>query len=1098
MNYEQHLAGLSTDKRALLALDNPLSFAQERLWFLYRLEPDSPVYNIPAAFRLTGRLDSAAFERAVNAIVKRHESLRTGFPTIDGQPIQIISPFASFAIPCADLSALPETERETEARRLADEDARQPFDLARSPLLRVKLLRLGEQSHVALITMHHIVSDGWSNEVFLNELTAFYTSFSGGASLELPELPIQYADFAEWEQEWFRNGGAETQLSYWKQQLEGHQQVLDLPLDRPRPPVQTHHGASQQFSLAKDVSVALVELSRQQNVTLFMTLLAAFQTLLYRYSGQDDITVGIPVANRNQIETEGLIGFFVNMLALRTSFSGQPTFKELLARVKEAALGAFAHQQLPFEKLIQELTLERSSSHAPLVQVMFNLQNVPQQTIELEGLTLGIIEFENQTTKFDLAMSVEQQHTGEIIATIQYNTDIFDASTITRMSGHFQNLVTAIATEPNQRLSDLALLSEGERRQIVEEWNRTERDGPRASTFTRLFEAQVEAAPNAIALSFEEEKVSYGELDRRANQLARYLQGRGVGPEVLVGILLERSVRMVVSVLAVLKAGGAYMPLDITHPEGRLKYMLDDAGVGLVLTQAGLRERVADGGREIVSIDEEQDEIGRESDAAVESKAGAENLAYVIYTSGSTGQPKGAMIEHRGLCNVTLALIDILGIHAGSRVLQFASWSFDASVSESFTALLAGATLCLVPDEKRLPGEDLLQLLREEAITMATFVPSMLAAMPVADLPALETVLLVGEVCPPEVARAWAAGRRLFNGYGPTEATVCSTMTECYDTERKLPIGRPLANTQAYVLDEQLQPVAVGITGHLYVGGANLSRGYLKRADLTAERFIPHHLSREHGARLYRTGDLAKYLPDGQLEYVGRADTQVKVRGFRIELGEIEAALREHAQIEQAVVIVREDHAGEKRLVAYVVPSSIAPAAATTTTTTTAPTAAELRNFLSGTLPDYMLPSAFVVLESLPLNSSGKLDRKALPNPDQSRPELSMPFLSPSTQMEEMIAGIWAEVLRLDKVGVDDNFFDLGGHSLMSVRVHERIRSTLSIDVPLLKLFQHSTVRTLAAFLSGEQETQSATVEQDRDWAERRRRSLKNQRRMRS
>jgi len=1076
---EQRIASLSPEKRALLerqlmrrhafvaggptiyrreALGPcPLSFAQQRLWFLDRLEPGSPVYSILRAVRMAGTLDVGALQQALDAIVARHETLRTTFVSVDGGPMQVVGEGCPAKLSRIDLSEWPALEREAEAQRLLKETARRPFDLSQDLMLRATLLRLGPREHILLLVVHHIASDGWSMGILFRELAALYEGFSTRNPPSLPELPIQYADFACWQRQRLRGEVLERQLAYWKQQLGDSSSVLDLPADRPRPPIRTFRGARQSLVLSEALSESLKALSRQQSVTLFMTLLAAFQTLLYRYTGQEDIVVGSPIAGRTRVETERLFGFLVNTLALRTDLSGNPTFRELLARVREVALGAYAHQDLPFEKLVEELQPERNLSHSPLFQVMFVLQNAPRQPLTFPGLTLTPLEMDNGTAKFDLTLSIVEGK--GLRAAFEYNTDLFDKATIVRMLRHYQTLLQGIVADPERRIGRLPLLTTAERHQLLVEWNDTRVNCPKDLCVHHFFEAQVWRAPDAVAVVFEEEQWTYRELNRRANQLAHYLRTLGVGPEVLVGICARRSLDMVVGLLGVLKAGGAYLPLDVDDPPERLAFMLEDARASVLLTQRGVVERLPACEARIICLDSEWEEIACQSHAASvtynpESGVTVENLAYVIYTSGSTGKPKGVLITHRGIGNLALAQNRAFGVQSDSHVLQFASLGFDASVSEVFATLLAGATLHLGTQESLLPGRALLQLLRDRGITTVTFPPSVLAVLPVEELPELRTLVVAGETCPADLVARWAVGRRFINAYGPTEGTVCATLTECDAGGGKPAIGRPIANVQVYILDRDLQPVPIGVPGELYIGGLGLGRGYLGRPRLTAEKFVPHPFSEEPGARLYRTGDLARYLPDGNIEFLGRIDYQVKVRGFRIEPGEIEAALGQHPAVREAAVLARGDRPDDRHLVAYVIPAQ-----------QPVPTIDELRDFLRERLPVYMVPSAFVTLDTMPLTPSGKVDRGKLPAPGQKRPELERAFTAPRDAQERQLAEIWERVLGVQPVGVQDNFFELGGHSLLAVRLSAQIEKAFGQELPLAALFQAPTIEQLASVL---------------------------------
>ena len=1071
----------------------PVSFAQQRLWFLDQLFPGNSFYNVAAALRLTGSLNIAALEQTFNEIVRRHEALRTTFRMLEGELVQVIAPTLTVPLPVVDLRNLPTAEQEAETRRLATEERSRPFDLSQEPLLRVMLLQLDSSEHIILLNLHHIVSDGWSIGVLIRELGAIYTAMSSNKPSPLPELPIQYADFAHWQREWLQGVGGthesplQAQLAYWKQQLDNIS-LLNLPTDRPRPATQTYRGATQFLKLSKSLSEELETLSQRQRVTLFMTLLAAFQTLLYRYTQQTDIVIGSPIANRNRHEIEGLIGFFVNSLVLRTNLSGNPTFLELLDRVREVALGAYAHQDLPFEKLVEELHPERSLSHHPLFQVVFSLQNTPIEALELPELTLSQLEFDNPSAKFDLEFHLWESPEG-LRGQVVYSIDLFDDATITRMLGHFQALLESIVTNPKQSLCEFALLTPAERHQLLVEFNQNQSKilSPKSKIeqcFHQLFEAQVEQTPDAIAVVFEDEQITYRELNIRANKLAHYLQQLGVVPDVLVGICVERSVEMIVGLLGIFKAGGAYLPLDSTYPQERLNFMLEDAQVSVLLTNtiaqlednscsiASFFKRGVGGehphGLSVVCLDKDWETIGQHSQENLTSQVTADNLAYVIYTSGSTGKPKGVQIEHRGLCNLAEAQIETFNLQPGNRVLQFASLSFDASIFEIVMALRIGATVYLAKKESLLPGSALIKLLRDKAITNVTLPPAVLTVLPTESLPALQTIITAGEACSTDIVRRWATGRRFFNAYGPTEATVWSTVAEISNDSDKPPIGRPIANTQIYILDTQLQPVPIGIPGELYISGEGLARGYLNRPELTTERFIPNPFSHKEGARLYKTGDLGRYRLDGNIEFLGRIDHQVKIRGFRIELGEIEAILSQHPVVRETVAIAREDVSGDKRLVAYIVLND--EQSQTVEAQSIVPL---LRQFLKGKLPEYMVPSTFVVLDSLPLTPNGKLNRRALPAPDSLSRPIETAFVAPRTPTELTLTTIWTEILNREPVGIHDNFFDLGGDSLLAIRLMERIHKQFERELPLSALFLAPTVEGLARSLEPGTESQA-------------------------
>ncbi|QSJ15009.1 amino acid adenylation domain-containing protein [Nostoc sp. UHCC 0702] len=1050
----------------------PTSFAQQRLWFLHQLAPDNPFYNVSTALRLTGCLNFTALKQTFNEIVRRHETLRTTFVMVQ-QPVQAIpaescanAPSLSIPLPLIDLRNFHSPERDTQVQQIATQEAQRPFNLTTGPLLRVKLLQLDEAEYVLLLNLHHIVADGWSIGVLIRELGILYKAFTENQpylttnqslSTPLPELPIQYADFAQWQREWLQTAGAngisplQTQLAYWQKQLNGIS-LLHLPTDRLRPAVPTYKGAKQFLELPQDLTQALEALSYNEGVTLFMTILAAFQTLLYRYTQQEDITVGSPIANRNRSELEGLIGFFVNSLVLRTDFSGNPTFRELLNRVREVTLGAYAHQDLPFEKLVEELHPERDLSYHPFFQVVLSLQNTPIQALELPGLTLSLLEFDSKTAKLDLEFHLWRDWES-LKGQMVYSTDLFDDPTITRMLGHFQTLLESIITNPEQHLSDLSLLTVGEQQELLIDWNNTKRDYQKNKCFHQLFEAQTEETPDAIALVFDDEQLSYKQLNIYSNQLAHYLQKIGVETESLIGICVERSPQMIIALLAILKAGGAYLPLDPSLPQERLNFMLEDAQVSVLLTQEKLLNHFENFSNPIICIDKDWATITQHSQENPTNSVTSDNLAYVIYTSGSTGKPKGVLLQHRGLSNLAKAQMEVFNLQPSNRILQFASLSFDASIFEIVMALQTGATLYLATKESLLPGQPLLQLLREKAITHVTLPPAVLAVLPTKSLPALQTIICAGEPCTDDIFKRWCnSQRQFFNAYGLTEATVWSTVAEIKSLSEKTSIGRPITNTQIYILDQYLQPLPIGIAGELYIGGEGLAQGYINQAKLTAEKFITNPFSNNKGARLYKTGDLARYRPDGNIEFLGRIDNQVKIRGFRIELLEIETVLTQHQTVQKAVVIVNVD----KYLVAYIIPYG---------ETQNLPSL--LRKFLKEKLPEYMIPKAFVVLDYLPLTVSGKVDRLALTklHSPTSR-SIDKTFIAPRTPTELMLAKIWAEVLNVERVGIHDNFFDLGGDSLLTVRLMKQIHKQFERELPLSTLFLNPTIASLATSLS--------------------------------
>ncbi|HEY0022714.1 MAG TPA: amino acid adenylation domain-containing protein [Longimicrobium sp.] len=1038
----------------------PLSFAQERLWFLDRLEGGSASYNIATAVRVNGALNTDALERALAEIVRRHESLRTVFAEVDGGAVQVIAPFVGFVLPVEDLSGLDETAREAEVQRRAREDAARPFDLAQGPLFRAALLRLADEEHALLLCIHHIVTDGWSSGVLFRELNALYAAYRDGGDSPLAELPVQYADYAVWQREQLQGEALDRQLAYWRERLAGAPALLELPTDRLRPPVRSHRGAREMFDLPRTLLDRLQALGRGEGATLYMVLLSAFQLLLSKYSGSEDVVVGSPIAGRTRREVEELIGFFANTLVLRTDLGGDPTFRELLGRVREGTLGAYEHQEVPFERLVAELRPERSLSHAPLFQVMFILQNADRSGSGLAGLRMEGVGAESETTRFDLALTAAT-HEGGIGGALEYSTDLFDRSTIQRMLGHLERVLEQVAADADVRLSQVELLSADERGLVVDAWNQTEAEYPADRCIHELFEAQVARTPDAVAIAFDGENLGYGALNERANRLAHHLVGLGVRPEVRVGICLERGPEMIVSLLAVLKAGGAYVPLDPAYPAERLAFILADAAVPVLVTQESLRAALPAGdGVAVVSVDADGARIAAEFAENAERGARPDQLAYVIYTSGSTGTPKGVMVPHRGVPNLAYAQARRFDIDGTSRVLQFASFSFDAAVAEVFDTLLAGATLVMAPREALLPGEGLIETLRRGRVTVATLPPPVLAILLPDDLPELRTVVSAGEAVDAATVQRWSGGRVFVNAYGPTEVTVCATSARCED-ERVPAIGRPLENVRVYVLDAAGAPAPVGIPGELYVGGVGVARGYLGRPGLTAEQFVPDPFSEEGGTRLYRTGDRVRWSARGELEFLGRVDEQVKVRGFRIEPGEIEAVLRRSEGVADCAIVAREDVPGERRLVAYVVGDVEAGA---------------LREHLLRNLPEYMVPSAFVALDALPLTPNGKLDRKALPAPDFAPREDR--YVAPRTPTEEALAEIWAETLRLERVGVHDSFFELGGHSLLATHVVSRLRQVFGVDVPLRALFDEPTVAEMAVRVDAALEAMDAELAQ--------------------
>jgi amino acid adenylation domain-containing protein len=1034
----------------------PLSYSQQRLWFLDQLEPGGFTYNLFSAYQLKGELNVLALEQSFNEIIRRHDVLRTVFKSKDGSPVQVILPTVTIKIPVLDLrGTVSEEDRRSEVRRISLEEVQRPFDLACGPLLRITLLRLADDEFVLLRGIHHIVFDAWSSGILFSELAEIYEALSRGKPPPFTDLPVQYADYSVWQRQWFQGERFRSQLSYWKQQLENIP-VLQLPADRPRPAIQSSSGARQYFVLSERCSEDLRVLSHRYRVTLFMTLLAAFQALLHRYSGQTDIVIGSPVAGRSRREFEELIGFFLNTLVLRLDLSGNPTFAEALSRVREVCLGALSHQELPFEKLVEELHPDRNLGHNPLFQVTFAFQNTPRFPVQLSGISVNELEMETGVARFDLHLFMEEKD-GCLKGYFDYNTDLFNADTIERLLGHFQKLLNGIVTDPHCRISDLPLLTQAEKHQLLVEWNDTKRDYPKNKCIHELFEAQVERALGAVAVVFEDQQLTYRKLNGRANQLAHHLKKLGIGPDVLVGLCVERSLDMIVGILGILKAGGAYVPLDPEYPKERLAFQLDDTKASVLLTQERLLGDLPQHDGRVICLDRDWAEIARENEANSESGVTAENLAYVIYTSGSTGKPKGVMIPHRALYNHMLWMQERFPLDAADCVLQKTPFCFDASVWEFFAPIIAGARLILARPRANQDGAYLIDTIVNQRVTTLQLVPSMLRMLLAEDglerCQNLKRVFCGGEALPMELREQFHGrlGGELYNLYGPTEATIDATCALCDrgSAPHTVTIGRPIANTQVYVLDPALRPVPIGVPGELYIGGGCLARGYLNRPELTAEKFISHSFDGEPARRLHGTGDLARYLSDGNIEFLGRIDDQVKIRGYRIELGEIESVLSQHPGVRETVVVAREDEPGDKRLVAYLVAAS------------QNSSVSELRDFLRAKLPEYMIPSTFVFLDALPLTLNGKIDRKSLPVPDRNRGELKQAYVAPRGPTEEILVGIWADVLKLDQIGIHDNFFDVGGHSLLATQVISRVRQAFQMDLPLRTIFEEPTIEEL-------------------------------------
>ncbi|HEY0737077.1 MAG TPA: amino acid adenylation domain-containing protein, partial [Herpetosiphonaceae bacterium] len=1059
-------------------------------------DPGNTVYNVPFATRITGPLRVAAFERSLNEIIRRHEALRTTFVAIDGHPRQIVAPTLTISLPLIDLRDCSPADQTAEVQRRIAESAQHRFDLARGPLLRADLLRLHpegtRQEYVFLLNVHHIVFDAWSVGLFLRELTVLYDAVVTDRPLPLPALAIQYPDFAIWQRQWLQGAVLDEQFTYWKHQLRGHLPVIELPSDHLRPHMLTYQGALDYHLIPATVAQQVQALSQAEGSTLFMTLFAAFQILLYRYTGEADITTGSPIANRDFIDIEPLMGFFLNTLLLRTNLAGNPTFRAFLRQVRETTLEAYAHQNVPFEQLVEELRPPRDTSHAPLFQMLFILQNAPVPAHGQRDLTVEYLRVDNGTSKHDLTLSLTEMPEG-LRAVAEYMTDLFEPTTIKRLLGHYEQLLESIVADPDCPVSALQMLTKAERRRLVVDWNATQVDLPELCLHN-LFEAQVARTPDATAVVCEEQTLTYQQLNQQANRLAHSLIQRGVGPDCVVALYAERSITFLVAILAIFKAGGAYLPLDPLYPPNRLSQILSQSGTTLALVTRPLAEAflqaidsLAAQRRPLALMIEELLHDDEPADN-VPPRATARNLAYVIYTSGSTGVPKGAMVEHRGMLNHALAKVADLRLSAADRIAQTASQSFDISVWQFVSALLVGGQVHIFPD---MVTHDPVQLLAEaerRSISILEIVPSLLRALldelaqdegQRPGLSALRWLLLTGEALPPNLCRQWLdryPSIPLLNAYGPTECSDDVThhiiLTPPPADAVQVPIGRPIANTRLYIVDERLEPVPIGVPGQLCVGGMGVGRGYLDDPARTADVFVPDPFSQngsaQGGARLYRTGDLARYRADGTIEFLGRLDHQVKVRGFRIELGEIEAALLQHEAVREAVVVAREDD-GHTRLVAYVTEENREPR---TESQGDEPDGSRflvpgssLRAFLASRLPEYMVPSLFVPLDALPLTPNGKVDRRALPAPDHQRRELGGVFVAPHTATEQQVAALWLGVLKLDQVGLHDNFFELGGHSLLATQLIAQLRSAFQVDLPIRHLFASPTVAGVASVI---------------------------------
>ena len=1042
----------------------PLSFNQQQFWLLDQVSPNRTSYNVRTGLKIDGPLDIERLQGVVDGIVARHEILRTNILTTEASAVQVISPSRSIPVRTTDLSKLRLAEAMSQRTAALAEEGNYLFDLSSGPLMRVRLLKYGERQHELIITLHHIVCDGWSINLLLRELTHLYLRKIDPAAQ--PKLSIQYADFAVWQRRRLAEETLARELDYWRRQLADAPTALELPTDYARPAARTYEGGRTSVKLDEALVESIKKLSRKENVTLFITLLAAFQTLLYRYSGQEDLVVGAPVAGRTMFETEDLIGAFVNTLVLRGNLSGNPSFRDVLARVRETVMSAFCHQDLPFEKLVEELNPERKANRSPLFQVMFSFQNMPEPELAANGTKFTTVEIDSDGAKFDLTLEVNESRNGISIG-FEYARDLFTAATIDRMLTHFLNLVTGMVADPAQTIADIELMSTVERQQLLVEWNSDRIEYPEDDCVHHLFERQVAATPDATAVEFCGEALTYRDLNSRANQLANYLIRRGIGPEMMVGISIERSFEMVVAIFAVLKTGAAYVPLDPTYPGERIAFMIQDTAARVVITQSHLAPDI-EANAELICLDEHSHTIAAESDVNLSLPVPSSQIALVLYTSGSTGNPKGVMLEHRSLVNFVTVAKTKYGVGPGDRMLQFGSLSFDLSAEEILTSLTTGACLVLRTAEMISSPKDFLARCEEWHLSVLDLptvywheLTDALSRQELSLPASLRLVIIGGEKASSDRVATWnrIVGRRvrLLNTYGPTETTIAVTVCDLSSypasaLENFSPIGRPYPNTTAYVLDSHKRPVPIGIPGELHIGGPGVARGYLNRDDLTSQKFIASPFSDDPADRLYKTGDVVRYRADGDIEFLGRSDNQIKIRGFRVELEEIERAIRSHGAVENCIVTAT--GGDEKRLVAYVI-----------TTDNSRAAIPELRNSLKAKLPSYMVPAAFEVLEEFPLTSSGKINRRALPEPQFNRPAADATVDLPRTPLEEMLLSAWREVLKVDLVGIHENFFDLGGHSLLAARLVSNVRGILDVELNMVEVFEAPTISSLAEML---------------------------------
>ena len=1036
----------------------PLSYSQQRLWFLDQLEPNTALYNISPVLRLKGKLNIDALEKSFNEIIRRHEVLRTTFDKDGETPVQVIAPELHIKIE-ADTSGA--AIKEEEINRLALEESQRTFNLSSGPLLRVKLVRVADDDHILILTKHHIISDNWSTGLMVHEMIRLYSAFSQGQPSPLPELAVQYADFAHWQRKWLTGKTLENQAAYWREQLSDAPPVLDMPLDKQRPAYQTYNGSYKTFVLNSATQNALNRLSRQQEATLFMTTLTAFQVLLMRWSGQEDICIGSPIANRNRKETEAMLGFFINTLVLREHIAGHLSFNELLKNTKKMTLDAYAHQDIPFETLVEELKPERDMSHSPFFQAMFVMNNARVEKLELPGLALSLLEIDNKTTKFDLILNITESDEG-LLCKVEYNTDLFFPETIDRLIEQYRILLDGIIQNPETAISRLPLLSEAERQTLIKDWSRCEQSVTAEALLPALFEQQAEKSAEAAALKFKNAIYSYSELNSRANQLARYLSKRGLKRGQIAGVCAERSAEMLIAFLAVLKTGAVYLPLDPAYPQERLQYMLSDSKASFLITEKDLKNKLFAETAQTVLLDSDREAISKEETANISVSIEAGDTAYIIYTSGSTGQPKGVEVQHGPFAAHCVDMSRHYHLNGDDNVLQFAALNFDASLEQILPPLISGATL-VMRDSEIWDSRTFSQNIAKYDLTVInppTAYWAQLAADWVTEpelLPEnrIRLVIVGGDVLRPEALNNWhqtpLKNVRLLNAYGPTEAIITSSTFEVPVgfSGSKVPVGKPRANRFFYILDKLQNPVPLGVPGELYIGGSALAKGYLGQEALTAERFIPNPFVSDPQARMYKTGDRVRFLNDGNLEFLGRVDFQVKIRGFRIELGEIESLLDGYDSVNESVVTAMDDVQGNKRLVAYYTAKEDI-------------SSAELRTFLEERLPDYMIPSVFLYQKEMPLDPSGKINRRLLPAPDFSKVQVETEYVAPRTETEEKLVNMVKEILKIDRAGVKDSFFDLGGHSMMATQVVSRIREEFDVEISLRTLFEKPTVEGIA------------------------------------